>query len=780
MARGGRGWRRLLGLLAVMAAGCANGGPGPNPAENVRLPPAADARTDAKPAARVSPAPGADGATLELRALGPTCGPVGTQFVVVATVRDADGTPARWRRLEWMLEGAGHIIEIDQGFFSGGHKVDSRYAVTYTDLHDHTVSRGNNRPQDDFDVAPGQSWCVVSSAGEGEAQLTVHAPGIANWDKNRVALTLRWVNARWHYPPPLTGRSGSEQVLTTSVEQAADRQPLPGYKVRYRVLDGPPAVLVPTQTRDAVTATDLSGFASVGIRQVTPTLGRNRVLVQVVRPPDPRSPGSAPVVLDENEAVVDWQAPDVRLVPEAPPSMTVGRETTYALTLRNAGPVAAQTLTVRTQLPEGVEFVRSDPPAHLDGAELVWTLGELGGKAERKLLVTVRPQREGTLTGRVRLLTSEGQRDEKELATQAVPPPQPKLEIKAEGPATALTGPAGGGGTPLPVACRVTLTNPGTGPATNVLLRASFTPNLKHASGQDPVELNVGTVAPGAVVPVVLTLTPVQGGQADLNVVALADDNLRAQAAHSLKVEEAGLTLTMSGPTRCYAGGKGEVTWELTATNVGKLPLRDLALRDQLPAEVAFVSATDGGRLTGNEVVWTLGELPPGAKKTVTLAGKAARPTPKALNTAQAMATAGEGAAKGTLQARAEVALTVQGEPKIEIRTTPVPALDKGGRATYTVEVVNVGSADEQRLTLTVRVSKEMKIVWGSGPGQGKFETDHIDFPAVPRLPPQSAPLKYTIVVEGVAAGDGRLTVEVGRESLGATPLRKEENTTVR
>ncbi len=110
-----------------------------------------------------------------------------------------------------------------------------------------------------------------------------------------------------------------------------------------------------------------------------------------------------------------------------------------------------------------------------------------------------------------------------------------------------------------------------------------------------------------------------------------------------------------------------------------------------------------------------------------------------------------------------------------------MPALDKGGRATYVVEVVNVGSADEQRLTLTVKASpQKMKIVWASGPGQGQLYADHVDFPAVPRLPPQSAPLRYTIVVEGVEAGDGRLTVEVGGDSLGATPLRKEENTTVR
>src|SRR5262245_49842428 len=44
--------------------------------------------------------------------------PVRTQYAVVATVRDAEGKPLRGRRVEWMLEGVGHIVEVDE---SGCH-----------------------------------------------------------------------------------------------------------------------------------------------------------------------------------------------------------------------------------------------------------------------------------------------------------------------------------------------------------------------------------------------------------------------------------------------------------------------------------------------------------------------------------------------------------------------------------------------------------------------------------------------------------------------------------
>src|SRR5437763_921220 len=40
--------------------------------------------------------------------------PVRTQHVLIATVYDCDGKPLRGRRVEWMLEGVGNIVEVDE------------------------------------------------------------------------------------------------------------------------------------------------------------------------------------------------------------------------------------------------------------------------------------------------------------------------------------------------------------------------------------------------------------------------------------------------------------------------------------------------------------------------------------------------------------------------------------------------------------------------------------------------------------------------------------------
>src|SRR5262245_46348961 len=151
--------------------------------------------------------------------------PVGVQQVFIATVLDGDGKPRRNRRVEWLVEGAGNIIEVDEsGFFPGrGYKVDNKYAVSYTDWLEHKITRGTDTAGDDFTIMPGQSWCVVSSATEGDTKVTAYAPEINNWEKNRVVVSARWVDAMWRLPQPGVSRSGMPHVLTTEVFSPTDR-----------------------------------------------------------------------------------------------------------------------------------------------------------------------------------------------------------------------------------------------------------------------------------------------------------------------------------------------------------------------------------------------------------------------------------------------------------------------------------------------------------------------------------------------------------------------------
>ena len=120
-------------------------------------------------------------------------------YVLIATVYDEKDQPRRDRRVEWMLEGAGNIIEVDEsGCFPGrGYKVSNKYAVSYTNYSEHKITRGNADPNDDFVIRPGQTWCVITSAVEGDTQITVYAPEIYDWDHHKVFATKHWVDAEW-------------------------------------------------------------------------------------------------------------------------------------------------------------------------------------------------------------------------------------------------------------------------------------------------------------------------------------------------------------------------------------------------------------------------------------------------------------------------------------------------------------------------------------------------------------------------------------------------------
>src|SRR5437588_7415939 len=239
---------------------------------------------------------------LEVRPLEST-DPVRSQHVLIATVYDEKGQPRRNRRVEWLVEGAGNIVEVDEsGYFPGrGYKVDNKYAVSYTDYLEHRITRGNADPGDDFVIRPGQSWCVITSAVEGDTHVTVHAPEINDWDRHKVFVTKHWVDAEWVMPPPAVNRVGTEHTFTTNIFKHTDRQPLANYRVRYRILDGPPAVFLPSRTQEMVVISDLSGNAVAGLAQVSPQPGINRIAVEIIRPPDPFTPSGAGIVIGRGE-----------------------------------------------------------------------------------------------------------------------------------------------------------------------------------------------------------------------------------------------------------------------------------------------------------------------------------------------------------------------------------------------------------------------------------------------------------------------------------------------
>ena len=280
--------------------------------------------------------------------------PVRTQQVVLATVSDDAGQPLPGRRVEWMIEGVGNIFEVDgEGpFTTRPGKVSNQYAVSYTGGTRRRVSRHNGNPNDDVPVAPGQTWCAISSTVEGDSHVTAYAPEVANWDSHKAFATTHWVDADWVLPRAAVHRVGTQHTFTTNVFRHSDHQPLANYRVRYRILDGPPATFPPGQAPEAVATTDPQGQAGATLGQVAPAVGANRVGVEILRPPDPSRPGD-PLVIARGETTLEWQDARVVLTAQGPPSAAVGAEVPYTITVANGGKVESPFLTVHDPIPAG-------------------------------------------------------------------------------------------------------------------------------------------------------------------------------------------------------------------------------------------------------------------------------------------------------------------------------------------------------------------------------------------------------------------------------------------
>jgi uncharacterized repeat protein (TIGR01451 family) len=787
----GRGARGLgLGLLAAgvcLLAGCF--GITQNPSYFPHLLPTGDIiRTHAKP-----PGPGyfanfdPHAVRLEVRPLEAT-GPVRTQHVLIATVYDEKGEPRRKRRVEWMLEGAGNIVEVDEsGFFPGrGYKVDNRYAVSYTDYHEHIITRGNADPNDDFVIRPGQSWCVITSAAEGDTYVTAYAPEIANWDAHKVFVTRHWIDAQWVLPPPAVNRVGSEHLLTTQILRHTDRQPLANYRVRYRILDGPPALFLPGRGPEAVAISDLSGNASAPLVQLTPQPGVNRISVEIIRPPDPRAPSGAGIVIGRGETTKEWQAGTGTLALVGPPTATVGQDIAYTITVTNTGPIDLQAMTVRDTLPAGVQIVRSDPPGIPEGNQLVWTLGVLPSGRSHTLQLIVRATRWGPLTNCAVVQSVEGLRDEKCVTTQVTepvpgaapaapqpPPPElatPPLRPDARAPQLRLdVSDVGRAAAGVPFTYQITLTNAGTAPASGVMLSAAFDPGLEHETRANPLELPLGRLGVGETRAVPLTLTPRQPGRLVTRLTATADGNLRVQAERTVSIQSTRLAIAKTGPAARYV--EQPITWDITIVNAGDTALNNVVIRDQLPPEVTFQSATQLGQVVGGQVVWNLGALGPSEQRAVQVTARCMRAAAAVRNVAVATADP-------SLQEQAEAVLEIRGVPayRLDVATVGDPA-PVGGRVVYRIGVTNTGSLPANGVEIAAVVPAQLEVLGTDGPTRARREGNRVLFPPADNLGPQQT-FNYTVEARALQPGDVRFRVELRSGGLGQ-PVTKEVSTNV-
>ncbi|HEY0452847.1 DUF11 domain-containing protein [Actinophytocola sp.] len=359
----------------------------------------------------------------------------------------------------------------------------------------------------------------------------------------------------------------------------------------------------------------------------------------------PSQDGPIDPVPDNNTARVttDVRAPaaDLLLVKEGPESVRPGAQATYTVRVRNNGTDRSTGSTVRDTLPSGFTLVATPDGATVDGAVIVWTLGELTVGAERVLTyAVVAPVEGGTGTNTAVVTPIAGgpadpdpANNTDQVTTTAAPAAdlaitksgpdfvdaggsfQWTIDVVNHGPSTARnvvvtdTVPAG-----FPVGAP---TGPG---AVTVLVNNDGTTTVRWA---------VGDLAPDATARFTVPVTAPAVAGSGRNSASVTSDTADPNGApppatHQVAVRGFTLAKTVrSAPASVRPGA--EVVYEIVATNSGPVPYDDTRglatfhddLTDVLD-DATLVSVTPGAGITSedNGFTWT-GPLAAGASTTM-------------------------------------------------------------------------------------------------------------------------------------------------------------------
>jgi uncharacterized repeat protein (TIGR01451 family) len=523
-----------------------------------------------------------------------------------------------------------------------------------------------------------------------------------------------------------------------------------------------PKALEPTRMSRATSATDVDHFG--GSDQISDSsspsesslgngFGNKRDALPPATPigPTDQIDGSGK---PGERALEGPQRPALEIQKFAPAEIQVGKPAKFVVQVKNVGTQAAESVTVRDVVPQGTRLISTTPTAETEGGQVVWTFDKLSPGEDRTVEMQLMPTEEGEI-GSVATVSYTAQASVKTKCTM------PQLAIRMTAPAKVMVG--------QQQRVKIELRNPGSGDATGVMLFENVPPNVKHVAGP-ALEFEIGTLRAGETRELELVLTAEKAGKTINVLSAKADGNLQVQQQVEFEIVAPELTVDLNGPERRYL--ERPATYEVSVENPGTAPAHDVQIVTKLPKGMRFIRANNMGEYDAatHAVYWSLSELPEGEKGTVELV---AMPTEAGPQTLAVESRAGQG-----LSDQTQRQIVVDGLAAImfEVRDMEDP-IEVGGETGYEIRVVNQGTKAATNVQVGVKLPAGMQLVSAEGETQHKEMQGAIVFEPLEQLAAK-ADTVYRVRVQGTAAGDQRVTVEVNTDDL-AQPIRREESTLV-
>lgn len=468
-------------------------------------------------------------------------------------------------------------------------------------------------------------------------------------------------------------------------------------------------------------------------------------------------PADTPKPDNQDGVLVTRKSPILSVDTIGPRTISVGRESSYEVSISNSGEVPADGLIVFISLPEWAEVASAG--ASTGTAEMAkagqasgtidWKVGTLNTKGRERLTLRIIPRQSRSFDLAVHWAY-------KPPASQAVIEVQePKLLLQLDGPREVLYG--------KKQLFHLKLTNTGSGNADNVVLTL-----LPLGTGANvPASHQAGLLKAGEEKTLDVELTARQSGNLTIQVDARAEGGVRAQLSEKVLVRRASLKATIEGPKMQFVGTAG--TYTVTLRNPGNAAARKVNVSVALPAGARYLSGVDGARLNvaGGRVEWTVDTLAPEVEQTF------------ALKCTMGLAGAGqlrlEATADDDLASSAEMTVQIQSVASLtmEVRDPAGPTAI-GEEAVYEIHVRNRGTRDAQGIEVFGYFSRGIEPTGADG-APSRLGPGQVVFQAIPTLA-AGAETVFKVRAKADVAGNHVFRAEAHCKVLGSHLIREATN----
>jgi uncharacterized repeat protein (TIGR01451 family) len=425
-----------------------------------------------------------------------------------------------------------------------------------------------------------------------------------------------------------------------------------------------------------------------------------------------------------------------------PAEVAVGKKFSYEYRVINLTDYHLSQVMVTDKVTGNFQPGDSEPPADsMNGGVATWNLDHLGPRETKTIKVTGSASEESTIV-------TCGWATYMPILCEPIKVVKPAIELAKTMPAQVMQC------DPIPV--KLTVRNSGSSALTEVKVTDSLPSGLVTDANQSSVSFDVGNLAPGESKELSFTAKASNTGDFTNPAKATSAQGVEAEATATVKVVKPVLEIACETPERAIFGRNFEMC--LTVRNTGDGDSANTVLNAALGGG-RFVSATDGGAVSGANVTWNLGTLAPGATKRVCM-------------TVVADAGATLNFSSSVQGVCAEPATTacrtvVEGVPGILLEVVddvdPIPV---GSTTTYSIRVTNQGNSPISNVRIVgKRDADSQEVVSGTGATDVTVSPDGVTMGVVASLAPKQT-VEWKVVVRATKVENALFEVKLSSDEL--------------